>query len=96
MTWRGWRLVYNLVRAVMAEAAARQHATPDRVSFTDALRWLLAAAPGEPVPDLVINPRRPGRHEPRVIKDLQDTHRKMVLPRGVMKKQLHKWGRRPK
>lgn len=89
-------LVYNLVHAAVAQAADRQRTTPDRVSFLDALRWLLAAAPGEPPPDLVINPRRPGRHEPRVIKDLQDTYRKMVLPRHVMKKQLHKWGGRPK
>jgi len=89
-------LVYNLVHAVMAEAAARQRTTPDRVSFVDALRWLQTAAPGEAVPDLVINPRRPERHEPRVIKDLQDTYRKMVLPRAEMKKQLHKWGGRPK
>jgi hypothetical protein len=89
-------LVYNLVRAVIAEAAARQGTTPDRVSFVDALRWLLAAAPGEPVPRLVVNPPRPGRHEPRVIKDLQDTYRKMVLPRHEMKKQLHLWRGRPK
>jgi hypothetical protein len=89
-------LVYNLVHAVMAQAAARQRTTPDRMSFLDALRWLLTAAPAEPVPDLLINPRRPGRHEPRVIKDLQDTYRKMVLPRTAMKKQLHKWGGRPK
>jgi hypothetical protein len=89
-------LVYNLVHAVMARAAERQGTTPDRVSFLDTLRWLLTAAPGEPVPDLVVNPLRPGRHEPRVIKDLQDTYRKMVLPRAAMKKQLHKWGGRPK
>jgi hypothetical protein len=89
-------LVYNLVRAVMNEAARRQGTTPDRVSFLDALRWLLTAAPGEEQPDLVINPRRPGRHEPRVIKDLQDTYRKMVLPRAAMKKHLDQWGGRPK
>lgn len=89
-------LVYNLVHAVMAQAAARQDTPPDRVSFLDALRWLLTAAPGESPPDLVINPPRPGRHEPRVIKDLQDTYRKMVLPRAVMKRQLHLWGGRPK
>jgi hypothetical protein len=89
-------LVYNLVRTVIARAAARQAITPDRVSFVDALRWLLAAEPGEPPADLVTNPRRLGRHEPRVIKDLQDTYRKMVLPRSEMKKQLHLWRGRPK
>ena len=53
------------MRRVMLRAAERQGTTPDRVSFTDALRWLLsAAAPGEDEPLLVINPRRgPGRAE---------------------------------
>ena len=45
---------------------------------------------------LVINPRREGRHEPRVVKDLQDTYRKMVLPRAEMKKQPDLWRGRPK
>ena len=80
-------LVYNLVRAVMVRAAARQDTTPDRISFIDALRWLLSAAtPGEDVATLVINPKREGRHEPRVIKDLQDTYRKMTLPRRQMRR----------
>lgn len=79
-------LVYNLVRAVMLRAAARQGTTPDRVSFVDALRWLLsAAAPGEDVAPLVINPRREGRDEPRVIKNLRDDYRKMTLPRAQMR-----------
>ena len=81
-------LVYNLVRAVMARAAARQQTTPDRISFVDAVRWLLSAGPGQDLPDLVINPRRDGRHEPRVIKDLQDTYRKMTLPRSQMRRRL--------
>jgi hypothetical protein len=80
-------LVYNLVRAVMLRAAERQGTTPDRVSFIDALRWLLSAAtPGQDPAALVINPRREGRHEPRVVKDLQDTYRKMTLPRAQMRR----------
>lgn len=80
-------LVYNLVRAVMLRAAERQGTTPDRVSFTDALRWLVsAAAPGAAEPLLVINPRREGRHEPRVIKNLRDNYRKMTLPRAQMRR----------
>ena len=80
-------IVYNLVRAVMARAAARQGTTPGRVSFLDAVRWLIsAAAPGQDEPPLVLNPRREGRHEPRVVKDLQDTYRKMTLPRKQMRR----------
>ena len=80
-------LVYNLVRAVMLRAAARQGTTPDRISFIDALRWLMSAATaGEDVAPLVINPRREGRDEPRVIKNLRDDYRKMTLPRAQMRR----------
>jgi hypothetical protein len=81
-------LVYNLVRAVMVRAAARQHTTPDRISFVDAVRWILSAAPGEELPGLVVNAKREGRDEPRVVKDLQDTYRKMTLPRSQMRRRL--------
>jgi hypothetical protein len=82
-------LVYNLVRRVMIEAAADQGTTPDRISFTDALRWLISAAPaGADVPALVINPKREGRHEPRVIKNLRDNYRKMTRPRAEMRRTL--------
>jgi hypothetical protein len=83
-------LVYNLVHAVMARAAQRQGVTPWRISFVDAVRWLLSAAPGEEVAELLVNPPRPGRHEPRVIKDLQDTYRKMTKSRGELRKALKK------
>jgi hypothetical protein len=58
-------LVHNLVRMTMLEAARRQHVDPDRISFVDALRWLATARPGDALPDLVVNPLRPGRVEPR-------------------------------
>ena len=41
---------------------------------------------GAGVTPLVINPRREGRHEPRVVKDLQDTYRKMTLRRAHMRR----------
>ena len=78
-------LVYNLVHMIMLKAARRQGVTPDRIGFLDALRWLLCAAPGQELRDLVINPLRPGRHEPRVIKDLQDTYRKMTRSRAYLR-----------
>ena len=80
-----YALVYNLVRAVIVRAAARQRTTADRISFTDALRWLLSAASGEALPELVINPSRPGRREPRVIKDYFDTYPRMRRPRQVLR-----------
>jgi hypothetical protein len=81
-------LVYNLVRATMLVAARRQQVDVDRISFIDTLRWLQSAEPGEELVDLVVNPRRPDRHEPRVIKDLQDTYRKMTKPRKKLQQDL--------
>lgn len=85
-----YALVYNLVHVVMLEAAWQQGVSVDRISFVDTIRWLLSALPGEEMPKLIINPRRPDRHEPRVIKDLQDTYRKMVKPRQELRKALKK------
>ena len=85
-----YALVYNLLHAVMAAAALRQGVTPDRISFVDTVRALLSANLGEDLPDLVINPDRPGRHEPRVVKDFHDTYRKMVRPRAELRKELWK------
>jgi hypothetical protein len=83
-----YALVYNLVHMVMLRAAQRQKVMPDRISFTDALRWLIAAEPGETLPSLVINPHRPDRHEPRVTKDREDTYPKMTRPRAQLRKEL--------
>lgn len=85
-----YALVYNLVHLVMLKAAQRQGVPPDRISFIDTVRWLISAAPGEPLSDLIINPYRPGRHEPRVVKDLQDTYTKMSRPRSQLRKEMRK------
>lgn len=52
---------------LMLRAASQQHVAPDRISFIDTVRCLLSAAPGEALPPLIVNPRRPDRHEPRVV-----------------------------
>ena len=85
-----YALVYNLIHLVMLKAAQRQKVQPDRISFIDAIRWLLSAAPGEQLPDLVINPLRKDRHEPRVVKDLQDTYTKMTRPRSELRQELRR------
>jgi hypothetical protein len=83
-------LVYNLVHAIMLQAAARQGVTPDRISFIDTVRWLLWADPGDDLPDLIVNPKHLDRHEPRVTKDRQDTYPKMCQPRATLRKALKK------
>jgi|HubBroStandDraft_6_1064221.scaffolds.fasta_scaffold212105_2 hypothetical protein len=83
-------LVYNLVRQVMCAAAYRQEVEPDRVSFIDAWRWLRHARPGDTLPELVVNPERPGRWEPRVRKRRPKEFPVMKRPRAVLRKALRK------
>ena len=56
-----YAVAYNLVRLAMCEAAGLRGVAADRVSFIDALRWLRDADAGEEMPELVVNPGRPGR-----------------------------------
>jgi hypothetical protein len=81
-------LAYNLVRLVMLEAARRQDAPLDRISFIDALRWLRIAEPGTPLPDLIVNPHRPGRFEPRVVKRRPKEYDRMTRPREELRNNL--------
>lgn len=81
-------IVYNLVRLVMLEASRRQRVPLQRVSFIDALRWLRHTPPGTPLSDLVINPFRPNRLEPRVLKRRMKKYTLMKKPRQVLRKAL--------
>ena len=81
-------LVYNLVRLVMLRAAEKQNVLPDRISFIDACRWLQHAQPGQPLRELVLVPRRPGRHEPRVRKRRPKEYDLMKKPRHELREAL--------
>lgn len=81
-------LVYNLVRIVMLEAARRQDAAPERISFVDALRWLVHAPPDAPLPALIVNPHRPNRIEPRVVKRRPKSHKLMMQPRAILQQAM--------
>lgn len=83
-------IVYNLVRLTMLKAGRRQQTMPDRVSFIDALRWLCHASPGQPLRELLVNPLRPHRFEPRVVKRRLDTYLLMKQPRAELRKRLQK------
>src|SRR5205085_3044999 len=82
-------LVYNLVRMVIRAAARRQRVDTERISFIDALRWILSAAPGKPLPKLVVNPSRPGRYEPRVRKRRPKQYPLMKQPRADLKQAFY-------
>ena len=83
-------LVHNLVRLVALQAAKRQRVKPHRISFIDALRWLQPSKPRRPLPDLIINPERPDRVEPRCIKRRPKEFPVMKSPRHELRKRLKK------
>lgn len=79
-------LLYNLVRGVMKQAAQLQAVDPQRVSFIDALRWLLWASPGSQLPPLIINPIRVRPAPPRKIKSRGFQFPKLNEPRKTLSK----------
>jgi hypothetical protein len=83
-------LVYNMVRAVMLEASRRQQVPVSRVSFADALNWMRHARPGDRLPDLVVNPWRPNRVEPRCRKRRPKEYDLMTQPRKILQEKLRK------
>jgi hypothetical protein len=83
-----YALVYNLVRVVMLETAQRQGVAVERISFVDAMRWLASAREGEPLPDLIVNPDRPDRFEPRTIKRRPKQYPWMSSPRSALRNRL--------
>jgi hypothetical protein len=83
-----YAVAYNLVRVAMCAAAGRQGVEVDRISFIDALRWLRGAEAGEEMPELVVNPARPGRSEPRAKKRRPKQFDLMRVPRAELRKRL--------
>jgi hypothetical protein len=81
-------VVYNLVRRVMAAAAQRQKVAIDRISFIDAWRWLQEGEGVATLPDLVVNPERRGRCEPRVRKRRPKGFPLMSKPRAKLRNAL--------
>jgi Transposase DDE domain len=81
-------LVYNLVRVVLQAASRRQHMSIARLSHVDAFRWLGSATEGEALPKIVVNPDRPDRVEPRVVKRRPKEYDRMTRPRAELRRQL--------
>jgi hypothetical protein len=83
-------ITYNLVRLVMLEASRRQEVPLDRISFIDALRWLRDANTDTLLTALVVNPARPDRIEPRVLKRRMKEYTLMNKPRHDLRKALQR------
>jgi Transposase DDE domain len=81
-------LAYNLVISVMAESARIRGVSVDRIGFLDALRWLTQPIPGGDPGDILVNPPRADRVEPRVIKRRMKQFPLMKEPRSVLRNRL--------
>ena len=81
-------LVYNLVRSVTTESARVQGVVPERISVVDTIRWLIGTEGDGDVAVLVVNPVRPGRVEPRVVKRRPKQYSRMTEPRAALRKKL--------
>lgn len=77
-------LVYNAVCAVMGQAARRQGVPVQRLSFIDALRWLITHHPAGPPPLIKTNPRRGPRLFGRYVKRGTRFPR-LTVPRHIWK-----------
>jgi hypothetical protein len=79
-------LAYNLVRLAMVRMAGQRRVEVRKVSFIDAMRYLAARMMGlAGVEDLIINPTRPGRTQPRVIRGRLKQYDLMNRPRSTYK-----------
>ena len=79
-------IVYNLVKLLMHLAARCQDVALARVSFADALAALRY---GQARPEsIALNPHRPGRVEPRVVKRRRKAFAVMSRPRHTLRKRL--------
>jgi hypothetical protein len=85
-------IVYNAIRLVMLEAAAKQQVQADRISFADALYWVRHGDLSQELPRLEIVPHRPDRVEPRVRKRRNDHYGWLTRPRHTMRNALLRKG----
>lgn len=75
-------LVYNLIRQAMIQRSKEHDIPVSRISFVDTIRWLIETK-GESKATPVINPQRPGRSVPRVVKK-----RPKAFPRMTKKRKI--------
>jgi hypothetical protein len=58
------------------------------LSFIDAVCWLRSAKQGSALCKLVVNPNRPDRVEPRVVKRRPKEYDRMTRPRAELRRRL--------
>ncbi len=85
-------MVYNLIRRSTSAAAKRQDVAPDRIGFIDAMDVMRYQPELFESLVLEVNPWRPDRHEPRIIKRRKDRCRYMTRPRDELRKEFEVTG----
>ena len=81
-----YMIVYNIVRMEMLRAAEKQKVNVRRISFMDAMRRLAARMLGlHGSHELIVNPSRPGRQEPRRRRRRAKNYSLLTVPRNQMK-----------
>jgi len=79
-----YQIAYNLIRLVMLQHAIERGIQVNRVSLIDTIRFMLQRLAGLPgVPSLIINPERPGRYHPRVIRRRMKEYDLLTEPRAA-------------
>lgn len=79
-------IIYNLARQLMLRWARGNGVDVRRVSFIDTLRLLTVRAMGlDGVEELIVNPLRPGRSSPRVVRRRPKKYSLMTQPRTAWK-----------
>jgi hypothetical protein len=81
-------LVYNLICAVRTVLARHLETTPERISLLDVVRLLRHGLLYLATATIVVNPDRPGRHQPRVVKRRPLEYSRMTRPRAELKREL--------
>jgi hypothetical protein len=81
-------LAYNLIASVRSESASQQSVAVDRIGFVDAIRWLTNPEPGGDASQILVNPSRPDRVEPRVRKRRPKQFPLMKEPRKILRNRL--------
>jgi len=81
-------LAYNLIASVRVEAARVRAVALNRIGFVDAIRWLTNPQGGGDAGQILINPSRPDRVEPRVRKRRPKQYPLMKEPRKILRNRL--------
>lgn len=77
-------ILYNLIRLTILRSAQTQKVSADRISFKDAMDWLLSTSTDSAQCLLEVNPKRRRPTQPRAIKDYRRKYGRLAKPRQAL------------